>query len=250
MYHLADVDGTCRYQPLIDAFKSTSGSISALVDAVTILKAGACKDTSLLGTFSENHDIPRFASLNGDIALAKNVLAFTMLTDGIPIIYQGQEQHYNGLGGGSTPFNREALWLSGYNEDAELYKLVKTLNAIRKNAISDDSTYLTYQNNAIWSDTNNIAMRKGNMLTVVTNSGSEAGNTTLSVPSGYDDGVQVTELLSCTTLTSTDGTLSVPMSAGIPKIYYPTVGIAASGLCGSSSKKLKLRSSRLFRHEQ
>ncbi|EGP92563.1 unnamed protein product [Zymoseptoria tritici ST99CH_3D7] len=238
------------YQPLVDAFKSTSGSISGLVDAVTVLKAGACKDTSLLGTFSENHDQPRFAALNGDMASAKNVIAFTMLTDGIPIIYQGQEQHYNALGGSSTPFNREALWLSGYNKDAELYKHVKTMNAIRKNAISDDSSYLSYQNNAVWSDSNNIAMRKGSMLAVLTNSGSGAGNTTLSIPAGYEDGVQVTELLTCTTATSSDGNLSVPMSGGAPRIYYPSVGIAGAGLCGASNttlkSKLKLRNSRLF----
>jgi alpha-amylase len=186
------------------------------------------------------------------MALAKNVIAFTMLTDGIPIIYQGQEQHYNALGGSSTPFNREALWLSGYNEDAELYQLVKTLNTIRRRAISDDATYLAYQNNAVWSDTNNIAMRKGSMFTVLTNSGSGAGNTTLSIPSGYDDGVQVTELLGCTTLTSSDGTLSVPMSGGVPRIYYPTVGIAGAGLCddaASKKMKLKLRNSRHFRYE-
>ena len=124
---------TCRYFPLIDAFQSTNGSIYDLADMIDSIKN--CPDTSLLGTFSENHDQPRFASLNGDIAAAKNVLAFTMLTDGIPIVYQGQEQHYNAEGGSSTPYNREAIWLSGYNTDAELYQLVTSLNAIRHNAI-------------------------------------------------------------------------------------------------------------------
>jgi hypothetical protein len=60
------------------------------------------KDTSLLATFSENHDQPRFASYTPDLAvsklyhffsrqhtepyqLAKNVLTFNFLVDGIPI---------------------------------------------------------------------------------------------------------------------------------------------------------------------
>ena len=98
------------------------------------------------------------------MALAKNVVSFTMLTDGIPVIYQGQEQHYNALGGSSTPYNREAIWLSGYNEEADLYVLLQMLNAARANAANQDSTYLTYQNYPIYTDSNVIAMRKGDMV--------------------------------------------------------------------------------------
>jgi alpha-amylase len=54
------------------------------------------------------------------MSLAKNAAAFTIMADGIPIIYAGQEQHYNG---GADPANREAVWSSGYNTNAELYKL-------------------------------------------------------------------------------------------------------------------------------
>jgi hypothetical protein len=43
------------------------------------------------------------------------------MSDGIPIIYAGQEQHYNG---GNDPYNREATWLSGYNTSSVLYKLI------------------------------------------------------------------------------------------------------------------------------
>jgi len=44
-----------------------------------------CTDTTLLGSFLENHDVVRFASLTNDEALTKNAMAFTMLQDGIPI---------------------------------------------------------------------------------------------------------------------------------------------------------------------
>lgn len=44
-----------------------------------------CNDTSILGSFSENHDQPRFANKTNDMALAKNMLAYTILSDGIPI---------------------------------------------------------------------------------------------------------------------------------------------------------------------
>lgn len=70
-----------------------------------------CKDATLLGTFFENHDNPRFPSATKDLSLVKNAMAFTIMSDGIPIVYQGQEQHYEG---GDDPGCREALWLSGY----------------------------------------------------------------------------------------------------------------------------------------
>lgn len=107
----------------------------------------------------ENHDNPRFASYvpephalpndrdineiryTEDMSLAKNAAAFTVMADGIPIIYAGQEQHYDG---GSDPANREAVWLSGYNTDAELYKLIAKANAIRSQAIWKNSGYITY----------------------------------------------------------------------------------------------------------
>ncbi|KAH1483215.1 Alpha-amylase A type-1/2 [Aspergillus fumigatus] len=43
-----------------------------------------CKDFTLLETFVENHDLPRFASLTNDTTLAKNAMAFNILSDGIP----------------------------------------------------------------------------------------------------------------------------------------------------------------------
>jgi alpha-amylase len=61
-------------------------------------------------------------------------------SDGIPIIYAGQEQHYSG---GSDPDNREATWLSGYSTTAELYEFIATTNKIRALAVSSDSSYIT-----------------------------------------------------------------------------------------------------------
>lgn len=83
-------------------------------------------------------------SYTEDMSLAKNAAAFTVMADGIPIIYAGQEQHYDG---GADPANREAVWLSGYNTDAELYKLIAKANAIRSQAIAKNSGYITYKVN-------------------------------------------------------------------------------------------------------
>jgi hypothetical protein len=73
-----------QYFWVIQAFESTSGSISNLVNGINTMKSD-CSDTTLLGAFMENHDNPRFPSLTSDLSLAKNAIAFTILSDGIPI---------------------------------------------------------------------------------------------------------------------------------------------------------------------
>lgn len=86
--------------------------------------------------------LPLLFSHTNDTALAKNVAAFTIMADGIPIIYAGQEQQYKG---GKDPNNREATWLSKYNTDSELYKFIGRANAIRNQAIYTSKDYLTYK---------------------------------------------------------------------------------------------------------
>lgn len=59
------------------------GSFEDLDDIRSKAKTG-CTDVFALGSFLENHDMPRFAAKNDDIALAKNAMAYILLTDGIP----------------------------------------------------------------------------------------------------------------------------------------------------------------------
>lgn len=46
------------------------------------------------------------------VQLVKNAAVYPLVNDGFPIIYMGQE---HGYAGGEDPFNREAIWLSGFN---------------------------------------------------------------------------------------------------------------------------------------
>ncbi|KAK4928504.1 hypothetical protein LTR49_004911 [Elasticomyces elasticus] len=195
--------------------------MSDLANMINAVK-GDCGDTSLIGSFSENHDQPRFASLTGDMALAQN--------------------HYNALGGSGDPYNREAMWFSKYDTSATLYGLIAKLNKARKHASSDDSSYLIYENYPIYTDTTTIAMRKGKMVTVLSNKGADGAAYTQSIPAGYASGSGLTELLSCNTVTAgSDGSISVPMANGQPRIYYPTAALSGSGLCGSSTRRASKR---------
>lgn len=65
------------------------------------------KDTSVLGIFLNNHDNARFLHNTNNRRNFQNALIFTLLTDGIPIVYYGDEQYFSG---GNDPANREPLW--------------------------------------------------------------------------------------------------------------------------------------------
>ncbi|KZP19633.1 glycoside hydrolase family 13 protein [Athelia psychrophila] len=192
-----DIDGLLNYPmyyQLTPFFESSSTTPDNLVAQIAYLNS-LCTDYTLLAPFSENHDQPRFPSLNPDMSLAENVIAFTLLFDGIPIIYSGQEQH---LDGGVSPLDREAIWLTGYDTSATLYGVIAQLNAIRKFAISQDSngSYVVYQAIVNYY---------------------ESGTRTLSATATRDikfercpsSILRATEILSCTEVTiATDDTLT------------------------------------------
>ncbi|EAU35425.1 hypothetical protein ATEG_03623 [Aspergillus terreus NIH2624] len=221
------------YFSMLDAF--TEGNTSSLMIQVEAMK-GPCHDITALVSFSENHDQPRIPSMNKDIALAKNVLTFTILFDGIPMIYQGQEQHLDGSG---TPKNREALWLSKYDTQAELYQLLAKLNAIRKHATSLGSDYLYAQTRPIYRGGSELAFYKGiegrQVIMVLSSQGAQGNPYDLYLPVSYNPGTAVMEVLNCVNSTvGDDGQLKVPMEKGEPRVFFPTELMGGSGLCGYS----------------
>ncbi|QKX54781.1 uncharacterized protein TRUGW13939_01870 [Talaromyces rugulosus] len=223
------------YYQLLYAFESSSGSISGLYDMISSV-ASDCADPTLLGNFIENHDNPRFASYTDDYSQAKNVISFVFLSDGIPIIYAGQEQHYSG---GSDPENREATWLSGYSTTAELYQFIATTNKIRALAVSSDSSYITTKNDPFYTDSNTIAMQKGSsgsqVVTVLSNMGASGSSYTLTLSgSGYASGTELMEMYTCTSVTvDSSGNIAVPMASGLPRVFM--LASSAGSLCGSST---------------
>ncbi|KAK3330258.1 glycoside hydrolase superfamily [Apodospora peruviana] len=234
------IDGVLDYPSyywITRAFQSTSGSMSNLVSGLASLKSAAV-DTSLYGSFLENHDQARFPSLTGDIALVKNAIAFTMLKDGIPIIYQGQEQRYAGK---DTPLNREALWLSGYSTTSELYTWIAKLNQIRTQANAQDSTYPASSVQVIYSDSRTIALRKGNagyqVVSVFTNIGSASSSSSsinlTSSATGFLANQPLVDVMSCATFTAdSSGSLGLALAAGgLPRVLYPLARLAGSNIC-------------------
>ncbi|KAF2768834.1 alpha-amylase [Teratosphaeria nubilosa] len=215
-------------------FESTSGSLEELASGLDSMISD-CKDVTLLGNFMENHDQPRFPSLTSDSSLIDNAIAFTMMNDGIPIIYYGQEQDFSGA---ADPDNREALWPTAYNTQTDRYDLISQLNSIRKAAIEVDSTYVTTTSTILYSDDRAIVLRKGasgkRTTSVFSNYGTGT-NATLSLNSsatGWTKGTTFIDLLSCDEFTTdSSGTLSVTIVDGAPLVLYPTSGLSKMGLC-------------------
>jgi alpha-amylase len=222
------------YYTITQAFQSTGGSIPNLVNGVNSMKA-TCADTTLLGSFLENHDQPRFPSYTSDVSLTKNAIAFTLLQDGIPIIYQGQEQFFKG---GDVPADREALWTSQYSTESTLYNFIKQINSLRNWAKQQDSSYLTYKAQPSSPDSRTIVMRKGSVVSVYNNRGANgAGSFTLSSSiSGFTSGQSVTEILTCKTSSAdSSGNLAITVTGGLPQVFYPTSSLSGSGICTGAS---------------
>ena len=224
-----DPSYTCPYQDSLDgvlnyplfysltqAFQNSSGDMNVLASTISAVNS-ACKDPSLLGNFIENHDNPRFPSLTSDPSLNRNVIAFTILGDGIPIIYEGQEQ---GFFGGNDPYNREAVWTADYSTKNSLYGFIGSVNQIRNQEIYKSPDYLTDAQATIYTDTNNIAMRKGQIVGVYTNSGANSSDYSLVLNNtNYAANSTVVEILSCANVTvDATGTLIVPMTQGLPRV--------------------------------
>ncbi|KAL4816036.1 glycoside hydrolase superfamily [Aspergillus spinulosporus] len=225
------------YYPLLNAFKSSSGSMSDLYNMINTV-ASNCRDPTLLGNFIENHDNPRFPNYTPDMSRAKNVLAFLFFTDGIPIVYAGQEQHYSGS---NDPYNREPVWWSAYSTSSELYQFIATTNKIRKLAISKDSSYLTSRNTPFYSDSNYIAMRKGSggsqVLTLLNNIGTSIGSYTFDLyDHGYSNGANLVELYTCSSVqVGSNGAISIPMTSGLPRVLVPAAWVSGSELCDTTT---------------
>jgi len=119
-------------------------------------------DMSVLGNFINNHDNPRFLSNSTNVQGFKSGLAFTLSSVGIPMVYYGDEQAFNG---GMDPANREPLW-TDMNADSDIYGFLKTINKFRKESgfyahdqiqrHSDDSFYAFTRGQYFFAFTNSL----------------------------------------------------------------------------------------------
>lgn len=84
-----------------------------------------------LVTFIDNHDMPRFLSVNNNQNRYNEALAFLLTSRGIPTLYYGDEQYlHNDTNGGGDPYNR--LWMSSFSTTTTAYSVAHTLAGLRQ----------------------------------------------------------------------------------------------------------------------
>ncbi|WP_293334556.1 alpha-amylase family glycosyl hydrolase [Microcoleus sp. CAWBG58] len=125
-------------------------------------------------TFIDNHDMPRFQSLNADRQMLRLAICLMMTTRGIPCLYYGTEQYlHDDTEGGNDPYNRPMM--EKWDTDSPIYRDVRLLSGLRRlnPAISMGSQwqkYLTadvycyvrrYRDSVVF-----VAMNRGESVTV------------------------------------------------------------------------------------
>lgn len=89
------------------------------------------KGATELVTFIDNHDMPRFQSLNPDPGMLQVAIALIMTTRGIPCIYYGTEQYlHDDTNGGDDPYNRPMM--EKWDTDSPLYRVIRLLSGLRR----------------------------------------------------------------------------------------------------------------------
>lgn len=82
-------------------------------------------------TFIDNHDMPRFQSLNGDRGALKLAVSLILTSRGIPCLYYGTEQYlHNDTNGGNDPYNRPMM--DNWDIHSPLYKLLALFSKLRR----------------------------------------------------------------------------------------------------------------------
>ncbi|WVN88138.1 uncharacterized protein L203_103339 [Cryptococcus depauperatus CBS 7841] len=229
------------YYGIVNAFSVPNGNMSSFVDIATqVLES--FPNPSLLGNFLENHDLPRWRNTTADGQLAYNAIVAQFMFDGLPVVYYGQEQDL--AGGAGDPYNREALWPSGYS-NTTTYQHIKRLNDIRRaviknNTMFEGKNFLDSRTQIVASTNKDVAFRKGPLLTVLTNRGSPNESAAFGIPtSGWTSQSSVVDLLSCKQYTvGSRGAISVSYTAsgygGMPYIFASQEDTAKLGICGDA----------------
>ncbi|KIY68006.1 glycoside hydrolase family 13 protein [Cylindrobasidium torrendii FP15055 ss-10] len=164
------------YSALVSAFQIPGPNNVSMISSVLEESKAKFTDLTVLGNFLENQDLPRWSNLSVDPQAMYNAMTWTFMSDGIPIVYAGQEQYFHGAG---DPYNREPLWPSNY-ANTTARQLISELNVVRNFLVSNDSDvdWVTAPTVIKTESDVGIAFEKGPVITVLTTIGSPGRNAT------------------------------------------------------------------------
>jgi alpha-amylase len=170
------------------------------------------KDVDALGLFVDNHDNPRFLCNHPNMeAQLRNAVVFSLTGRGIPFVYYGTEQYYNGC---ADPANRESLW-NDMDQNSDLYLIIQRVNEARKT-----SQIWNYDFIDRYHTQNFYCFTRGDFMTCLTNSTNQQHYMVTYTP--WQDGEVVCNIFYPTTDCQTvSGGVDVWLLYGESKIYVP-----------------------------
>ncbi|PBK84832.1 glycoside hydrolase family 13 protein [Armillaria gallica] len=225
---------------LVEAFSGAKGNFDSLMRTVLESQEKYASGLCMTGSFVENYDQPRFPSFTKDESLIKNAITWPFIHDGIPIVYYGQEQ---GFQGGAAPSNHESLWPSDYHVyQKPLVQQITDLNAVRKLAINSKQNFLTTQMTFVpQSNDNAIAISKPPLLALLTNAGNSS-TATWTIPGNaglFLKGQTLIDVLTCQSynVDPVTGSLTVESRYGLPQVILPARYLDSKGsLCPGAAQ--------------
>ncbi|OWZ79034.1 alpha-amylase AmyA [Cryptococcus neoformans Bt85] len=234
-YQGADgIDSVCGFGLMygfVNVF--TAGDKMSILEYYINLAASSYPDPTVIGTFLDNQDLPRFNSLTSDASLVYNAIVGLFMYGGVPIVYYGLEQDISD--GPTDPQNREALWnYNNYATDGVTFGRITNLNKIRKRLGGVGKLYKTVATVLATQD-QDIALQREEVLTVLTNRGTSGTGTWAIKGTKFGNSAFVIDLLSCSTSTTdSNGSLTVTWTSGEPFVFVSSSVADQAGLCGSS----------------
>ncbi|KAI0256530.1 glycoside hydrolase family 13 protein [Lactifluus subvellereus] len=219
------------YDAIVQGFSIPGpGNLSGLATVMGQIQT-SFKDPTVLGNFLENHDLPRWHSISVDPQSLYNAMILTFMSDGIPILYYGQEQSLDGSG---DPYNRGPLWTSGYQHTVA-YNLTATLNKLR-NYLVNNTNWAQSRTRVLQVTSQGLAIMKGNIVTILTNIGSPPQNTSMFAYTPWPSSFSSTDIFSCKQwAVGSGGTVEVQYTkGGTPVILVPDDILEGSGFCRDS----------------
>mmetsp|Transcript_21694 Transcript_21694/g.33722 ORF Transcript_21694/g.33722 Transcript_21694/m.33722 type:complete len:472 (-) Transcript_21694:75-1490(-) len=213
-----DVPGLLSY-PMYYSLKNAfmggdNGQSLVQVNYTQNLYTQQISDPYAMGTFIDNHDNPRWLHLDSDYVYYKSALTYVVYGIGIPIIYYGTEQGY---AGGNDPNNREPLWTSNFNQNAELYEFLKLIVSFRQQQNLGPTEYIQR-----YLLDNFLCWTRGDIMVAVTNQKKNIHYDVCFNP--YSPGQKLCNLFypndDCVDVDS-KGCVPVYLNGGEQKIYYP-----------------------------
>lgn len=223
----------------IEATQNMSAFISTVQDTIQQFP-----HPEYLGNFLENHDVPRIRNITADPRMVQNAMVVQFLFDGIPVVYNGQE--LDTTFGSHDPYNRAALWtMDNAYGNTTTSQMMYRLNSIRKKMIDlnlgwNGASYMDSRSDIIAYTENDVAIRKGPIIMVLTNRGSPEQAASFGIPStGWARNQAVVDLLTCSEFaTGAGGSISVSYSkqgyGGLPYVFMLVDDARQLGICSNS----------------